>query len=312
MKKNVIRIKNVSKKYGDFTAVKDISFDVEESGCYGFLGPNGAGKTTLMNMMYGRARRLPGAGSMDVFGCDPEYDELEIKYLAGVVPQENNLDEELNVIENLKIYSKFYGIPAREAEKIFKSLLGFMELGEKKHVRIRELSGGMKRRLIIARALIHKPRLLILDEPTTGLDPQVRHTIWEKLRQLKNEGTTILLTTHYMEEAFQICDRILIMHKGEKILEGGPKNLLDAHMENFVMEIFDKNCLADSRCVNGLLAGKAVRKDEAGGTIFLYSNELDHLKNISRELKSGSFYLRQTNLEDLFLKITGRDLNEKQ
>jgi len=313
MEKNVIQIKNVFKNYGDFTAINDISFNVEESSCYGFLGPNGAGKTTLMNMIYGRARRAPGKeSSVDIFGYDPAYNELEIKYLAGVVPQENNLDEELNVIENLKIYSKFYDIPAGETAKILEPLLDFMELGDKKNVRIRELSGGMKRRLIITRALIHKPRLLILDEPTTGLDPQVRHTIWEKLRQLKNEGTTILLTTHYMEEAFHICDKILIMDKGKKILEGEPKQLLDTQIESYLLEMTDKNCLQGTDSISNLIDGKNIRKDEAGGIMFLYSDSFENLKKISENLKPGCFYIRQTNLEDLFLKITGRHLNEKQ
>jgi len=313
MGKNVIQIKNVFKNYGDFTAVNDISFDVEESSCYGFLGPNGAGKTTLMNIIYGRARRdLKKKSVVDIFGYDPQHNELEIKYLAGVVPQENNLDEELNVMENLVIYSKFYNIPAAKSAKTLEPLLDFMELGDKKKVRIRELSGGMKRRLIIARALIHKPRLLILDEPTTGLDPQVRHTIWEKLRQLKNDGTTILLTTHYMEEAFQICDKILIMDKGKKILEGEPRDLLNTRIESYVLEMTDKNCRQGTDSISGLIDEKNVRKDEAGGITFLYSNSFEHLKKISECLMPGGFYLRQTTLEDLFLRITGRHLNEKQ
>ena len=217
----VIRIRNISKHYGSLQAVENLSFDVFSNTCFGFLGPNGAGKTTLMKMIYGRCKRTDGAdGIMDIFGYDPAEDELSIKYLCGVVPQEDNLDEELNAIQNLKLFARFYDIPKTEATRRIEELLEFLELSEKRNALIRELSGGMKRRLVIARALLNQPKLLILDEPTTGLDPQVRHLIWDKLRQLKNQGTTLLLTTHYMEEAFQLCDNLLIMHKGQNIMQG--------------------------------------------------------------------------------------------
>jgi lipooligosaccharide transport system ATP-binding protein len=234
----VISVEHISKTFGEVRAVCDLSFEVESASCFGFLGPNGAGKTTMMKMIYSKCTRDKNcAGRMDIFGFEPRTHELEIKYLSGVVPQESNLDEELNVIGNLMIYSKFYNIPTTDAKKRIDYLLDFLELSEKRNSKIRELSGGMKRRLLIARALINNPRLLILDEPTTGLDPQVRHLIWDKLGQLKKAGTTILITTHYMEEAFQICDCLLIMHKGRKIMQGVPRDLLAKNIEKYVLEV---------------------------------------------------------------------------
>ena len=230
MHKKVIKVKNVHKTYKAqsakaFKAVDNVSFDVDEASCFGFLGPNGAGKTTIMKMIYCRLERdLAPKSKINVFGFDPATHPLKIKYASGVVPQDDNLDEELNVFQNLMVYSKFFGTPKKEAKKKIDELLDFMELSEKQSSAIRDLSGGMKRRLVIARALIHNPRLLILDEPTTGLDPQVRHTIWNKLRELKRNGITILLTTHYMDEAFQICDDIIIMDKGKKNITGSSQS----------------------------------------------------------------------------------------
>ena len=233
-----ITVKNISKSFGKVNAVRDLSFEVEADTCYGFLGPNGAGKTTMMKMLYGKCTMgKNGDGSINVLGYDPANNELAIKYLSGVVPQENNLDEELDVISNLMVYSRFYALPRKAATSRIDYLLGFMELSDKRASRIRELSGGMQRRLVIARALMNNPKLLILDEPTTGLDPQVRHLIWDKLRQLKRHGTTILLTTHYMEEAFALCDTILIMDKGAGIIRGSPAELLAKNVEKYVLEI---------------------------------------------------------------------------
>ncbi|MHC4517900.1 MAG: ABC transporter ATP-binding protein, partial [Planctomycetota bacterium] len=267
-------------------------------------------KTTMMKMIYGKAARDKGCqGTIDIFGYDPARDELAIKYLSGVVPQENNLDEELNVIQNLLIYSKFYALPGRVARERIASLLDFLELAEKAKSKIRELSGGMKRRLVIARALLNNPKLLILDEPTTGLDPQVRHAIWDKLRQLRSQGTTILLTTHYMEEAFQICDTVLIMDKGKKVLEDHPLRLLEDNIERYVLEVPDAReepMLAERRL------GPGVRPDHSGGVSRFYCDELDRLKDVADELQGRNYYLRQANLEDVFLKATGRGLNAGQ
>ena len=306
----VITVKNISKTFRSVCAVWGLTFEVQAGTCFGFLGPNGAGKTTMMKMLYGvAARDKKCQGTIDVFGYDPTRDELAIKYLSGVVPQENNLDEELNVIQNLMIYSKFYALPAAVARQRIESLLAFLELSEKVDAKIRELSGGMKRRLVIARALLNNPRLLILDEPTTGLDPQVRHVIWEKLRQLRKQGTTILLTTHYMDEAFQICDTVLIMDKGKRVMEGNPFQLLEENIERYVLEVHDaktQQSLASSPLSD------AVRADLSEGVSRFYSDDIDRLKDVANRLQGNQYYLRQANLEDVFLKTTGRGLNEKQ
>ncbi len=306
----IICVKNVSKSYGEIRAVKDFSFDVEEATCFGFLGPNGAGKTTMMKMIYGKAERDKKSKSeIRVMGFDPAKKPLEIKSISGVVPQEDNLDEELSVFQNLYIYTRFYAIPAAESRKRIDSLLDFMELTDKKKAMIRELSGGMKRRLIIARALLNNPRLLILDEPTTGLDPQVRHLIWDKIRKLKKEGVTILLTTHYMEEAFEICDNIIIMDKGVKVLEGNPHKLISTNLEKYALQIINKE---NASCIEKNLDFKLIRKEESEEIVAYYSNDLKYLEDIALCMKTGDFYIRQSNLEDLFLKTTGRSLNEDQ
>jgi lipooligosaccharide transport system ATP-binding protein len=311
----IIEVRNVSKTFsgrgsGKVYAVCDLSFEVEEGTCFGLLGPNGAGKTTMMKMIYGRSMRdNHDGGIIDVLGYDPARNELAIKSLSGVVPQENNLDEELNVIQNLMIYSKFYGLPGKVARERIAGLLDFLELSEKIHARIKELSGGMQRRLVVARALLNNPRLLILDEPTTGLDPQVRHLIWGKLRQLQAQGTTILLTTHYMEEAFQICDRVLIMHKGRKVMEDNPRRLLADHIEAYVLEVPIVNHTPAFR-ESDLPAD--VRLDRAEGTLRFYAQDIDRLKSFADQLSGNQYYLRQSTLEDVFLRATGRALSEKQ
>jgi lipooligosaccharide transport system ATP-binding protein len=306
----VISVNNISKTFGKVCAVCDLSFAVEAGTCFGLLGPNGAGKTTMMKMVYGRARRdRTCTGTIDVFGFDPARDELAIKYLSGVVPQENNLDDELNVVQNLLVYSKFYGLTWRVARERIESLLAFLELSEKAESKIRELSGGMKRRLVIARALLNHPKLLILDEPTTGLDPQVRHLIWEKLRQLRGQGTTILLTTHYMEEAFQICDTVLIMDKGRKVMEDTPQRLLAQNIERYVLEIPQEQA---TTAVDARRLPESIRADHALGISRFYCDDLDVLKTVTELLDGHPYYLRQANLEDVFLKATGRGLHETQ
>jgi lipooligosaccharide transport system ATP-binding protein len=227
------------------------------------------------------------------------------------VPQENNLDDELNVFQNLIIYSKFYGLPGGVARERIRGLLEFLELSEKAEARIRELSGGMQRRLVIARALLNNPKLLILDEPTTGLDPQVRHLIWDKLRQLRAQGTTILLTTHYMEEAFQICDTVLIMDKGCKVLEDNPRDLLRENIEAYVLEVPVTNGTPMPAIQEAGLPG-GVRLDRAEGILRFYAEEIDPLKGVVDRLSGNQYYIRQSTLEDVFLKATGRALNERQ
>jgi len=314
--KNIIEAKNVFKTYGDSAtnAVSGVSFSVPYGVCFGMLGPNGAGKSTMMKMIYGVCLRDKREGSdIKVFGHDPGVNALPIRFLSGIVPQEDNLDEELNVEQNLKVFCKFYNIVGEQADKRIAELLSFMELSEKQHHGIKQLSGGMKRRLIIARALLNNPRLLILDEPTTGLDPQVRHLIWDKLRHLKREGMTILLTTHYMDEAFQICDTVFIMDKGKRVAEGDPQELVDKHIESYVCEIYSKEAFAIiSEDISQSVTEKSCRADESGDVVRIYSDDYEKLREFSKHLGVKDFYLRQSNLEDIFLKMTGSKLNAQQ
>jgi lipooligosaccharide transport system ATP-binding protein len=306
----VIKVKNISKTFGSVKAVNELSFSLDAGICFGFLGPNGAGKTTVMKMIYGKCTRDKDNNStMDIFGYDPMENELAIKYISGVVQQEDNLDEELNVIQNLMIYSRFYDMPVKTAKERIAYLLDFLELTEKAKSLIRELSGGMKRRLVIARALLNSPKLLILDEPTTGLDPQVRHLIWDKIRQLQKEQTTVLLTTHYMEEAYQLCDHILIMHKGRNIMQGTPDELLSGKIEKYVLEIFD---IEDKTLDRQKIERPGIRVEHAANTLRYYCSEIDSLRILAGGLASDNYLIRQTNLEDVFLSATGRGLNDKQ
>lgn len=311
MDKAVIEIKNLNKTFGGLKAVNGIDFKVGSAECFGLLGPNGAGKTTTMKIIYGKTEPDNVEDTIiNIFGCNGKREALQIKSFSGIVPQEDNLDTELNVIDNLLIYSKFYGMSSKEAKERIEELLLFMELQEKAKSKIRELSGGMQRRLTIARALLNRPRLLILDEPTTGLDPQVRHLIWNKLRELKEMGVTILLTTHYMEEAFQICDRIIIMDGGKKILEGNPRELLSGNLEKFVMEIYGAR--KEEGFYTRYFNNNGIRYEFHNDTLFAYSNDSEKLSQFGETLKTDGYYLRHSNLEDLFLKVTGRSLNELQ
>ena len=225
------------------------------------------------------------------------------------MPQDDNLDEELNVRQNLRVFARLYGIPAKRAEPRIAELLEFMELRDKANANIRELSGGMKRRLVIVRALLNEPRLLILDEPTTGLDPQVRHTIWDKLRQLKRGGLTIMLTTHYMEEAFQLCDDVLIIENGKAVVRGNPKLLLGSHIEPYVLELTDVKLAP--RALERLPAGTA-RVEQSDESVRVYATDYALLKAVADELPPGDHHLRPSTLEDVFLKATGRRLDARQ
>ena len=305
-----IKVEKISKSFANLLAVNNLTFTVDVGTCFGLLGPNGAGKTTMMKMLYAKTDRDKSCkGQIEVFGYEPKTNELDIKYISGVVQQSDNIDEELDVIQNLQIYAKFYNIPKNKANGRIEYLLDFLELSEKRKAKTKELSGGMKRRLVIARALINEPRLLILDEPTTGLDPQVRHLIWEKLRQLKHSGTTILLTTHYMEEAFQLCDDLIIMHKGQSIMHGKPIDLLQQNIEEFVLELIKEDSINK---VEAGITNKQIRFDKGHNIIRLYSNNIDALRDIASTLEPSQYHLRQSNLEDVFLKATGRTLNEQQ
>ncbi len=299
----LIQSKNLIKKYGDFPAVNGVDFEVKTGECFGFLGPNGAGKSTLMKMIYCFSPRT--SGNLTVFGMDPDKKAPEIKNRLGVAAQSDNLDEEITVAQNLEIYGRYFGLaPARLREKIAE-LLKFMALETRADSKVDDLSGGMKRRLVIARALLNDPDLIILDEPTTGLDPQVRHLIWAKLRDLKKQGVTLLLTTHYMEEAQQLCDRLLVIDKGKVLVQGKPADLVKKHLKPFVMEL-----PSSSKLPKGALM-RNVRVESHEDRFFLYSASPSALEKIA-EASKKDFQIRPTGLEDLFLKLTGRDLHESE
>ncbi len=230
----VVSAENLTKRYGDLVAVDGINFSVEQGECFGFLGPNGAGKTTTIKMIQCVSPKT--SGKLEVLGMDVDLYPKEIKRNLGVVPQENNLDPDFTVYENLMVYSRYFSIPKNEAKERIEKLLRFMQLEEKRDAIIERLSGGMKRRLILARALLNEPKILILDEPTVGLDPQARHLIWDRIRSLKKEGVTTILTTHYMEEASQLCDRLVIMDYGKILVEGRPEDLVREQIGTSILE----------------------------------------------------------------------------
>ena len=306
----VIGARHIYKTYGEVKAVKDVGFTIKRGTCVGFLGPNGAGKTTVMKILYGKGEPdLNPDTKINVFGYDPRSHQLQIKQLSGVVTQEDSLDEELNVVQNLQVYAKFYGIGRRRAAKRIDELLGFMELSDKKRGRIKELSGGMKRRLVIVRALLGEPSLLILDEPTTGLDPQVRQLIWDRLHMLKRSGVTILLTTHYMQEAAQLADDLLIMDHGNVLLTGAPQALLTEQIEPYVLELKNKQRAGE---LEPQFGSEEIRKEEYAERILYYSHNNGMLNSLIGGLSPSEYHIRQSDLEDLFLKTTGRKLNELQ
>ena len=305
-KKNlIIEAKGLTKKYGDKEVVKSLDFAVEEGECFGFLGPNGAGKTTTMGMIY--CFIVPTDGRLKVCDLEVGIDDKKIKEQIGVVPQEDNLDPELTVFENFLVYARYFNIPKKEAAERATELLDFMQLKERADDPVSALSGGMKRRLVIARALINRPRLIILDEPTTGLDPQARHLIWDRLKRLKNEGVTLLLTTHYMEEAHSLCDRLVIMDEGEFVAQGRPDALLKERLEKEVVELLSRSGIDFD--MQQVLVGLEYRYEKSGVREYLFANDGDPI--VKRLLELGSLELlhRKTTLEDLFLMLTGRGLD---
>jgi len=302
----VIQAQGLTKEYAGAPAVKGIDFTVVKAECFGFLGPNGAGKTTTMNMVQGYSPRT--SGGLTVFGMDIEKDARKVKARLGVVPQENNLDPDLTVLENLIIYARYFDIKKSEAMQKAMWLLDFVALTDKKDERVPKLSGGMKRRLLIARALINEPDLIMLDEPTTGLDPQARHLIWQKLRGLKKEGRTMVLTTHYMEEAAQLCDRLVIMDQGKILTEGTPDSLIDRYVKRNVAEL----TVPDSGPgkILSRLEGLDYDYEIAGDTMFIYCDDREALLGSVTGIAEGRFIQREASLEDVFLKLTGRELRE--
>jgi len=301
----LIKAEGLTKKFDDFLAVDKIDFQVFKGECFGFLGPNGAGKTTTMRMVQ---CVLPlSDGNLWVSEMDVSREGREIKKMIGVAPQEDNLDPDFTVLHNLVVYARYFDIPKKEATRRGEELLRFVQLDEKKEVIIDELSSGMKRRLILARALINEPRILILDEPTTGLDPQARHLIWDKIRNLKKEGVTIVLTTHYMEEAAQLCDRTVIMDLGKIIEEGKPLELIKQHVGEEVLEVaYDEEVL---KFLQGTFPD--ARLEVSGDRIQVFTNQTRGVfSQILNKYSFKSAMIRDTNLEDVFLKLTGRRLKE--
>jgi len=301
----VVSARKLVKRFDDLVAVDHIDFDIEEGEIFGFLGPNGAGKSTTMRMIQGVSPIT--SGKLEVLGMDIVTHTREIKAQIGVAPQENNLDPDFPVFRNLTTYARYFRIPPAEAEKRAKRLLAFMQLEEKADSQIEELSGGMKRRLIMARALINEPRLLILDEPTTGLDPQARHLIWEQIRELRKSGATVILSTHYMDEAEQLCDRLVIMENGRFLVEGKPKDLIQEVVGPCVMEIIEPNVEG----IEGYLRGAGDQVERSGDRIYVYSKECQTLQSEFRKRYPDTYStVRPATLEDVFLKLTGRRLRE--
>ena len=306
---NAIEVKALRKTYpGGVEAVKGIDFAVRRQECFGFLGPNGAGKTSTMKMIYCRTPITDG--TLTVLGMDVHKHERQVKHRIGVVTQDNDLDPDLTVMENLRIYGSFFGLSLLRAREKAEELLDFVQLTDKVNQYVKELSGGMKRRLTIARALVNDPELLILDEPTTALDPQARLLVWQKLGELKERGVTLLLTTHYMEEAARLCDRLLIMNEGKILAEGSPRELIAGHVADYVVEL-----PVESHYTDALLQalGERVRfKERVGGTLFVYSEDGLRVRHSLDEVgvPPGAAVAREATLEDVFLRLTGRDLEE--
>jgi len=301
----LIEAERLTKKFGELVAVNNIDFEIFKGECFGFLGPNGAGKTTTMRMIH---CVLPlTSGKITVAGMDVTENEREIKKMIGVAPQESNLDPDFTVFHNLIVYARYYDIPKVEAKRRAEELLRFVQLEEKRDVIIENLSAGMKRRLILARALLNEPQILILDEPTTGLDPQARHLIWDKIRSLQKHGATIVLTTHYMDEATRLCNRLIIMDNG-RIIEGGkPSDLVRKHVGEEVLEVaYDRNVMQ-------LLEQTfhEARLEVIGDRIHVFTNQSRGVfAKMLREVPYREAVIRDANLEDVFLKLTGRGLRE--
>jgi lipooligosaccharide transport system ATP-binding protein len=304
MSENIIEAREVFKRYGTFTAVDGISFDVKKGELFGLLGPNGAGKTSTIRMIYGFSP-LSG-GSLKVFGHDITTGWRAIRARLGVCHQDNSLDEEMSVRDNLEIFAGFFGLSRPVARARADRLLEFFGLQHREKANVRELSGGLMRRLAIARALINEPDLLILDEPTTGLDPQTRQQLWDRLARLKQQGVTIILTTHYMEEAAQLCDRLIIVDHGKILVEGRPRDL--------IARFVGKQVIESSPVCDGLrqfVTERGLEHEDLGHRILIYSkDDEDIYHEITRAYCKDNCILRMGTLEDVFLKLTGRELRE--
>ena len=308
MPEPLISARGLTKRYGDFTAVDAIDFDVMKGESFGLLGPNGAGKSTTMRIIAATSRRT--AGTITILGRDPEQHGPQVRAHLGVVPQQDNLDTELTVTENLYIYGRYFGLSKKFVRAKVAELLAFAQLEEKKDVKVEALSGGMKRRLTIARALVSEPDILMLDEPTTGLDPQARHILWDRLFRLKEDGVTLIITTHFMDEAEQLCDRLMVMDKGKIMAEGSPAQLIKEYSTREVLEVrfgSDRN-----QEVAPTLRGMCDRIEELPDRILLYVEDGEALLEeiTARKLHPTTSLVRRSSLEDVFLRLTGRSLIE--
>lgn len=302
----VILAQELRKSYGTFEAVRGIDFDVDAGTSFGLLGPNGAGKSTTMRMIAGVSHR--SGGRLHILGMDPDEQGPRIRAHLGVVPQNNNLDAQLTVRENLIFYGRYFGLPKRWLAAKAEELIDFAQLADKRDARVDDLSGGMKRRLTIARALVSDPRIMLLDEPTTGLDPQARNVLWDRLFQLKEKGTTLVLTTHHMDEAEQLCDRLIVIDHGVIVAEGSPPELVREHAGREVVELrfgSTRNAGAAER-----IAGIGNRMETLPDRILVYSDDGEAALRaiMERGLEPTSSLVRRCSLEDVFLRLTGRSL----
>ena len=305
----LIQARNLVKRFDDFVAVDGIDFDLQRGEAFGFLGPNGAGKTSTMRMI--GCVSPATAGTLSVLGMDPARDGSKIRARLGVVPQQDTLDMELTVRENIVIYGRYFGLPRKELGARADELLDFVELTERANDKVEPLSGGMKRRLTIARSLVNEPEVLLLDEPTTGLDPQARHVVWDRLYRLKRQGVTLLLTTHYMDEAEQLCDRLVVMDRGTIVAEGSPRDLIQRYSTREVVELrFDDGSRPDD--LSYWTEGLVERIEALPDRVLLYTPDGDAAAHQLHErgLVPESVLVRRSTLEDVFLHLTGRSLIE--
>jgi lipooligosaccharide transport system ATP-binding protein len=301
----VLKVRGLSKTYGDTEVVRGLDLDVRRGECFGLLGPNGAGKTTTLRLLLGLTD--PDSGSIELAGIPVPERAREARMKVGVVPQLDNLDPDFSVRENLLAYGRYFGMSKAAVSARVPMLLEFAGLASKADAQIAQLSGGMKRRLTLARALVHDPDILFLDEPTTGLDPQARHLIWQGLRRLLAEGKTIVLTTHFMDEAERLADRLAILDHGRRVVEGAPRELIEAHIEPAVVEVFGEG-LADWTRTHA--ATLCLRHESVGETLFCYTATPDSVIAALKEVPALRYVHRPSNLEDVFLKLTGRDLRD--
>ncbi len=305
---SLIRARHLTKRFGSFTAVDAIDFDVAPGEAFGFLGPNGAGKTSTMRMI-GCVSPVTG-GELRVLGMDPAHDGPRIRARIGVVPQQDTLDTELTVEDNLVIYGRYFGLSRAEARRRAAELLEFVQLTDRAGDQVEPLSGGMKRRLSIARSLINQPALMLLDEPTTGLDPQAQHLLWDRLYRLKQRGVTLVLTTHYMDEAEQLCDRLVVMDKARIVAEGSPRQLIERYSTREVAELRFRPGVQDT--LDGALDGLAERVEWLPDRVLLYTDDGEATSTAVRDrgLEPETVLVRRSTLEDVFLRLTGRSLIE--